>query len=258
MPLPRRVQRLAWFAIPAVLGVGALTGVLALRRDRDPKSASSNQAAAKSEGGARMPRAMELARSRNTDAVIDAYAAWASDPAALNARKFLLASLFQEDNIPKKLSDVLAAIEADTTPPEKDPLWSELSASLSDLWQGETATRAMDLVLAETRPRARQALVASFAHFINTDRVGQLSAEQRQTLTETLIDVAYRVPDRQRAELDPALRKLAGNDVADIVAGKGLGENDHELEGEREYRRSLEEARRALAHEDKTRGDEPR
>ena len=100
--------------------------------------------------------------------------------------------------------------------------------------------------------------MSSFAHFINTDRVGQLSAEQRQTLTETMIDTAYKLPDRQRAELDSALRKLAGNDVADIVAGKGLGENDHELEGEREYRRSLEEARRALAREDKKPADEPR
>jgi len=238
-------------AIPAVLGVGALIGVLALRRDRDPKNASANSPpASAAQPGARLPRAIELARSRDTSAVVDAYAAWAGDPAALKARRLLLAALFQEDSVPKKLSSVLAAVEADTTAPEKDPLWSEIAASLADLWKGDTATQAMDLVLAETRPRARQALVSSFAHFINTDRVSQLSSDQRQTLTETMIDVAYKLPERQRSELDPALRKLAGNDVADLVAGKGLGENDHELEGERAYREALEEARRKLARED--------
>ena len=109
--------------------------------------------------GARMPEAIELARAKNTDAKSSMLTRLGpATQRPLNARRYLLASLLQEENLPKKLSSVLAAIEADSTPPEQDPLWPHLTESLAELWQGETATRAMDLVIAETRPRARQRL----------------------------------------------------------------------------------------------------
>ena len=257
MPIPRRVRQLLWLLVPGALGAGTFFAVLALRPGRAPQpSTNASQLSASKGGGARMPRAVSLVQSRDPSAVIDAYAAWAGDSSALAARRFLLASLFQEENLPKKLSSVLAAIEADSTPPERDPLWSELAESLSDLWQGETATRAMDLVVAEGRPRARRALISSFAHLVNSERLSRLSAEQRQTLTETLIDAAPKLPSTQRPEVDRALRKLGGNDLADIVAGKGLtGDDGHELESERSYRKSLEETKRAFAQEDKQSGD---
>jgi hypothetical protein len=198
-----------------------------------------------------VPEAIELARAKNPDAVIDAYAAWASDASAVNARKHLLGSLFQEENLAKKLSLVLAAIEADSTPPEQDALWSYLTESLAELWQGETATRAMDLVIAETRPRARRALISSFAELVQSERLNELSAEQRQVLTETFIDIAPQVPPGQKSEIEASLSKLGGKDLADIVAGKGLtGQDGHMLESERAYQKSLEETRAAVAQQE--------
>jgi hypothetical protein len=198
-----------------------------------------------------VPEAIELARGRNPTKVVEAYAAWASDAAAVNARKHLLGSLFQEENLPKKLTWVLAAVEADRTPPEQDALWSYLSESLAELWQGETATSAMDLAIAETRPRARRALISSLAELVQSERLNELSAEQRQTLTETLIDLAPQVPPGQKSEVEASLRKLGGNDLADIVAGKGLtGQDGHELESERNYKQSLEETKAAVAQQE--------
>jgi hypothetical protein len=145
---------------------------------------------------------------------------------------------------------VLAAVEADPTPPEKDPIWPFLTESLSDLWEGDKATKGMDLVFAETRPRARRAVISSFAHLATSERLSELTAQQRQTLTETMIDIAPQVPDSQKPEVIAALRNLGGNDLADIMLGKGLtGEDGHVLESERAYAKSLEDTRRALEEE---------
>src|SRR5687768_124872 len=108
MPLPRPVKRLAWIAIPVALGAGILYGVLA--RGGDPKDedrASASESAAVKLKGPRVAQALQLARGRGIDAtqkIVDAYAAWAKEEDALNARKLLLASLFKEDDIAKKLS----------------------------------------------------------------------------------------------------------------------------------------------------------
>jgi hypothetical protein len=249
----RRVPRIVWFVVPVLLGVGALSGVLALRSHQQQPAArtGAKQAPASELSGARVPEAIELARGKNPTKVVDAYAAWASDAEAVQARKYLLGSLFQEENLPKKLTWVLAAIEADSTPPEQDALWSYLTESLAELWQGETATSAMDLVIAEERPRARRALISSFAQLVQSERLNELSAEQRQVLTETLIDIAPQVPPGQKSEVEASLRKLGGNDLADIVAGKGLtGQDGHVLESERAYQKSLEETSAAVAQKE--------
>jgi hypothetical protein len=249
MPLPRKVRRLAWFVIPVLLGAGALYGVLAPKRHHEPESGLNAAGLSESQRASpQMRQAVELMRARDPARVIEAYAAWASDSAALEARKALLNSLFREENLATKLSSVLAAIEADSTPAEQDPLWPYLTESLSELWQGDTATRAMDLVIAETRPRARRALVSSFANLATSERLSELSPEQRQTLTETMIDIAPQVPATQKPEVIEALRRLGGNDLADIASGKGLtGTDGHELESETAYKQSLEETKRALA-----------
>jgi hypothetical protein len=251
MSIPRHVKRFAWLVIPMSLGAGTLYWVLARSGEHDPKAQSiSGDAPSLKSGGARTPEAMALMRGRGLDAtrrIVDAYAAWAKDPAALNARELLLASLFKEDDIGKKLSAVLEAVEADPTPPETDPLWPFLTESLSNLWEGEKATKGMDLVLAETRPRARQALISSFSHLATSERLSELTAQQRQTLTETMIDIAPQVEATQKPEVIAALRSLGGNDLADIMMGKGLtGKDGHVLESERAYAKSLEDTRRAL------------
>jgi hypothetical protein len=142
---------------------------------------------------------------------------------------------------------VLAAVEADPTAVEQDPLWDYLTQNLSEVWKGETATKGMDLMFAESRPRARRALISSFAHLANSDRWRELSAEQGQKLTNYFIDLYKELAPGQKPEVEAALRKVSGNDVVDILNGRGLGDDDHVLESERAYQESLTETQRALA-----------
>jgi hypothetical protein len=73
--------------------------------------------------------------------------------------------------------------------------------------------------------------------------VTSYTAAQRQTLTETMIDLSVHVPTTQRPEIAGALRKLGGNDLADIMEGKGItGKDGHVLESELAYEEGLLEA----------------
>jgi BMFP domain-containing protein YqiC len=197
-----------------------------------------------------MAKAVELSKGRGLDAmsrIASEYAALAGDPSALSARKLLLATLFSEKDISLKLSGVLAAVEADPTPPEKDPLWEQISKQISELWKGDIATKGMDLVMAESRPRARRVLISSFVDLATSERLGELTPDQKQTLTETMVDVTPHVAPGQKREVDRALRALGGNDLADIMAGKGLtGKDGHVLESERAYNEALEQTKKDL------------
>jgi hypothetical protein len=250
----RRVKRVLWLVIPAALGAGTLYGVLARSGDseaRGPSAAEKNVAEDVQQNPSSMAKAAELSKSRGVDAatrIAEQYGAWANDPSAFAARKVLLAKLFSEKDLAQRLSGVLTAIEADPTPPEKDPLWEQIATQLADLWKGEVATKAMDLALAEKRPRAHRALISSFVVIATSDRVKELTPPQRQTLTETMIDVSSHAQGAQKKELDPALRALGGNDLADIMAGKGIdGKDGHELESERAYKASLEQTKKEVA-----------
>ena len=253
MEKKRRVTRVLWLVVPAALGAGTLYGVLALKGDRagGPRE-DSGEAAAVSNNPSRLAEAKKLSQGRaeGSEPIVKAYADWASDPSALPERKLLLAALFAEEDIAKKLHGVLAAVEADPTPPEKDPLWEQLTKQLADLWKGDVATKALDLTLAEKRPRALRALISSFAEVATSERLAELTREQKQTLTETMIDVSFHVPPSQKTELAGALRALGGNDLADIVAGKGIdGKDGHVLESERAYRAGLEQTRKEIAQQ---------
>lgn len=250
----RRVKWVFWLVIPAALGAGTLYGVLAQRGDSETRkngAADEQLPADVPQNQSLMARASELSQSRGTQAaskIAEQYGAWASDPSSLSARKVLLAKLFAEQDIAQKLSGVLAAIEADPTPPEKDPLWEQIASQLADLWKGEIATKGMDLALAEKRPRAHRALMASFAEVATSERLKEFTAPQKQTLTETMIDVASRSSASEKKALDPALRALGGNDLADIIAGKGISGNDgHVLESERAYNDALEQTKKDVA-----------
>lgn len=252
MPLPRR-GLLAWLAVPAI-GAGTLYWVLASKVDRGQDAKQKTEAAAVAPatgGGSRMTEAVKLAASTGltaTSDIVQAYGGWAKDPAAVQARKLLLSKLLAEADVAKKLSGVLAAVEADPTPPEKDPLWEYVTTSLADLWKGDVATAGMDLVVAESRPRARRALLSSFAEVATSERVAAYTSAQRQTLTETFIDLSVHLPSGQRPEIAGALRKLGGNDLADIMEGKGItGKDGHVLESERAYKEALSETTAQLA-----------
>jgi hypothetical protein len=188
----------------------------------------------------RLEEAVKLAgRDASADQAMFSYQDWAGEADALEARKLLLASLLKEPNLALKLSRVLTAIEGDPTPPERDPLWPFITESLSNLWTSATAANGMDLMFAESRPRARRALISSFAVLATSERWAELPGEQHQKLTNYFIDMYDGVVSPQKPELERALRQVAGNDVADILLRKGLGPNDQQLESEREYERSL-------------------
>ncbi len=248
-----------WLVMPAALGAGILYWVLAREGNhRAHKRGDTEQAETSNvpQNASHMAKAVALSKGRGLDAtsqIVAEYGAMAGDPSALTARKLLLATLFAEKDIATKLSGVLAAIEADPTPPEKDPLWEQISRQLSELWTGDVATKGMDLVLAESRPRARRALISSYAALATSPRLGELTPDQKQTLTETMLSVTPHVPPGQKAEMDRALRALGGNDLADIMAGKGLtGQDGHVLESERAYKDALAQTKKEMEQQGQT------
>jgi hypothetical protein len=233
-----RLVKFATLILCVGLGAGGLYRLLA------PATAQRSAAGERRVPGhsprTRLEEAVSLAgREASSEQAMLAYQDWAGEPDALDARKVLLATLLKEPNLPLKLSHVLTAIEGDPTPPEHDPLWSFVAESLSNLWTSQSAPNAMDLMFAESRPRARRALISSFALLATSERWPDLPSEQHQKLTNYFIDMYDGVVSAQKPELEGALRHIAGNDVADILLRKGLGPNDQQLESEREYERSL-------------------
>ena len=238
MSVPKLVK-LATLVLCVGLGAGGLYRLLA-PGTAQRSAASVRRSAGHRSAPTRLDEAMTLAaRATSPEAAMLAYQDWAGEPDALDARKLLLATLLKEPNLALKLSRVLTAIEGDSTPPEHDPLWPFIAESLSNHWTRESAANAMDLMFAESRPRARRALISSFTLLATSERWPELPGEQQQKLTNYFIDMYDGVVRPQKPELERALRQVAGNDVADILLRKGLGPNDEQLESEREYERSL-------------------
>lgn len=150
--------------------------------------------------------------------------------------------LLSQDNAPTKLTLLLEAAAADPSAPDKDPLWPELVQGLSTIWQGESITSGMDLMVTESRPRARDAIVSSFAK-LALERTSELTPAQQQKLTENFIDLHNRLPAFQKREVETAARKIAGNDVADLLQGK----SPDNLEIHREYNQAIEEHQKRVA-----------
>src|SRR5262245_56038928 len=120
----RRMKWALWLVIPAALGAGTLYWVLAREGDdRGRAEGGTEQAepASVPQNASHMTKARELSKERGVPSmsrIASTYGAWASDPSALSARKLLLSTLFSEKELGPKLSGVLAAVEADPTPPE--------------------------------------------------------------------------------------------------------------------------------------------
>lgn len=231
------------------IGLGLVGSYRLLAPGPVPRSAAGERRSTGLSTPTRLDQAVAIAgRATSPEAAMRAYRDWAEEPDALDARKLLLATLLKEPNLALKLSHVLIAIEADPAPPEHDPLWPFVAESLANLWTRESATNAMDLMFAESRPRARRALVSSFALLAMSERWPELSGEQHQRLINYFIDMYDGVVNAQKPELERALRHIAGNDVADILLRKGLGPNDQQLESEREYEHSLAAVASAPGH----------
>jgi len=150
--------------------------------------------------------------------------------------------LLSQDNAPTKLTLLLEAAAADPSAPDKDPLWPELVQGLSTIWQGETIGTGMDLMFTESRPRARDALVSSFAK-LALERTGDLTPAHQQKLSEYFIDLHGKLPPYQKREVEAAARKIAGNDVANLLEGK----SPDNLEVHREYDQALQDNQKPVA-----------
>ena len=151
--------------------------------------------------------------------------------------------LLTQGDAPTRLTLLLEAAAADPSAPDKDPLWPELVQGLATIWQGETTiTSGMDLMFTESRPRARDAVVSSFAK-VALERTGELTPAQQQKLTEYFIDLHGRLPAYQKREVETAARKIGGNDVANLLQGK----SPDNLEIHREYHQALEDGQKQVA-----------
>ena len=72
---------------------------------------------------------------------------------------------------------------------------------------------------------------------------GELTPAQQQKLSEYFIDLHGKLPAFQKREVETAARKIAGNDVADLLQGK----SPDNLEIHREYEQALQESQKPVA-----------
>jgi hypothetical protein len=141
------------------------------------------------------------------------------------------------------LDALLDALQSGSAPPEGEPLPPALVERLADQIERQALVPAMDLLVAETRPLARRALYAAYALLVISERTEHVPPDARQTLVNHFIDGWPALPETERPDVEQALRKLAGDDVADIMNGKGLATDDA-LQGAREREQALEESSR--------------
>jgi hypothetical protein len=182
---------------------------------------------------ARQPRAEATRR------LVELYARSAGDANALPARRLALDALAAEPGLALRMQRLLEAVEADTTPPERDPLWPEVVENLREQWTPETFDKGRDLMLMEKRPRARRALIESFTELAESDEFGGLTEEQRQALITDLIDMYPQADPQQKSQIEATLRKIASDDVADLLAGRGIHDG-HKLKIQERYERELQ------------------
>jgi hypothetical protein len=105
---------------------------------------------------------------------------------------------------------------------------------LAQQWTGDVFEKGRDLMLMEKRPRARRALIASYAELTASGAV-VLAPEQAQALLNDLIDLHPQADVDQRPQIQEAVRSLGGNDPADLLAGHDInGGKKLELQAEHE------------------------
>ena len=227
-----------WLLLVAIIGVSAAFWALAPMSKRRT-AASDTESTEAAEARHVAPRAeADLSRLRQAIEVLSRAHADLGDA----DRRGAMNDLLTQGDAPTRLTLLLEAAAADPTEPDKDPLWSDMVQGLSVIWQGDAITSGIDVMFTETRLRARDAVVSSFAK-LALERSDDLTPVQRQKLTEAFIDLHKQLPALQRGEVEAAARKIAGNDVADLMQGKGMA-SDEELEVQRDYKRSLEQNQR--------------
>lgn len=180
-----------------------------------------------------------------TQKLVELYVRLSGDASATGVRALALTALFGAESLPLRLKGVLDAVNADPTPPREDPLWPKVTQKLAEQWKPDVVDKGRDLMLAEQRPRAKQALVDSFVAFVDSGQADRLTPEQSTALLTDLIDTHGVSTPERKPPIQEAVRKLGGNDPADLLAGKGLGDG-HKLELQARYERELEAATQKL------------
>jgi hypothetical protein len=237
-------RRVLLWLLPVFVCTAAFAGWLLWRaRSREPAAASRPQSSAlPANGDVRLRAVLELARKkddpRSADELVALYAKLAGDPTALTARRLVLNVLLAEPAMGLRLKRLLEAVSLDPTPPPEDPLWPDVVAGISEQWSNAVFAKGRDLMLMETRPRARRALIASFVELTKSGRADELDTEQAQALLTDLIDMHARAEAEQRPQIEEAVRRLGGNDPADLLASHGLSDGK-QLELQAEYERNL-------------------
>jgi hypothetical protein len=174
--------------------------------------------------------------------LVEFYARLQKDKSATGVRALALNALFSEESRALRLKGILDAVSLDLTPPREDPLWSKITTKLSEEWKPEVFEKGRDLMLAEQRPRAKRALIQSFVDFVENGQTSTVSPEQVNALLTDFIDMhGYADPD-QRPAIQGAVRKIGGNDPADLLAGK----DPSQLEYQKEYEKNLQAATNTL------------
>jgi len=179
---PSRSKVPVWLLLVAIVGASAIIWALV------PTSSKRQQADSDSETSEATPASpsaqADLSRLRAAIEVLSRAHADLGDA----ERRGAMNDLLSHGDAPTKLTLLLEAAAADPSAPDKDPLWPELVKGLSTIWQGESISTGMDLMFTESRPRARDAIVSSFAK-LALERTGELTLAQQQKLSESFIDL---------------------------------------------------------------------
>jgi hypothetical protein len=245
--------------IVALILAGLLVGVVALgvvrarhaARDRARRAATEvgEGTAGLGESGAvgshldGLPDLLRRARA-NPGLLADAFARWAGDARALAARRVLVAAMAAQAQPAVRLTLLLAAVEASPLAPGADPLEPEMVAAVSSLWQGGLLRKGRDLMFAESRPKAKQVVIASFEALALSDRGAALDPAQRSGITSDFIDLYGRATPADRPQILAVVRTLGSDDAAELLSGNGL-RDDSQLDTHVQYRRELERFRKA-------------
>lgn len=239
------MQKMKWWIAAALLGTAL--GFWLTRAGRGGASARARapafSQALPNNADPRLREVLELLAKKNDSRAFRElsalYGRLAGDPSATGVRMAVLNALFQEPVLALRLQRVLDAVEADHTPAPQDPLWPELVRRLAEQWSDDVFDKGRDLMLMEKRTRARRALIDSFGELVDSERGEQLAPEQAQGLLTDLIDLHPQAELDQRPRIREAVRKLGGNDPADLLAGHGL-HGGKKLELQVEYEKNLQ------------------
>ena len=248
-------RRASWMLGALAIALVALiaAGIMRARRDRlarVPAPAAVDTLATGVDGITSADRdelADLLRRARgNPGVLIEAFAAWAPDPHAQAKRRVVLGAMAAEPQPMTRLAELLAAAQASPLPLAADPLRRELVGAVSTVWTGPLLRKGRDLMFAEARPRARQVVIASFVELALSDRAAALDVAQRRGITSDFIDLYRQAGPDQRRDVVAVVRKLGGDDTAELLEGRGLG-NGSTLEHHLAHQRNVEAAMRANA-----------